>query len=190
MDYIGHIFRPPSEAESLLLQVTVGCSHNGCTYCGMYRDPVQRFRMKPLDVVAQDVEEAAVYDRDVEPIRRVFLWDGDALGLPTKSLLEILALLRLGKCNDIPDTGGAAQQCDHAVQSEGDASMWGRTVGERLQHVSKTTVDDIGRNLQDVLKHLLLQGGLVNPDGTSAEFHAIQHDIIMLAADRLWIRIQ
>jgi radical SAM superfamily enzyme YgiQ (UPF0313 family) len=94
MDYIGHIFRPPSEAESLLLQVTVGCSHNGCTYCGMYRDPVQRFRMKPLDVVAQDVEEAAVYDRDVEPIRRVFLCDGDALVLPTKRLLEILALLR------------------------------------------------------------------------------------------------
>ena len=85
MDYIGHIFRPPSEAESLLLQVTVGCSHNGCTYCGMYRDPVQRFRMKPLDVVAQDVEEAAVYDRDVEPIRRVFLCDGDALVLPTKA---------------------------------------------------------------------------------------------------------
>ncbi|MBK7669950.1 MAG: radical SAM protein [bacterium] len=94
MDYIGHIFRPPSEAESLLLQVTVGCSHNGCTYCGMYRDPVQRFRMKPLDVVARDVEEAAVYDRDVEPIRRVFLCDGDALVLPTKRLLEILALLR------------------------------------------------------------------------------------------------
>ena len=94
MDYIGHIFRPPSEAESLLLQVTVGCSHNGCTYCGMYRDPVQRFRLKPLEVVAQDIAEAAAYDRDVEPIRRVFLCDGDALVLPTKRLLEILALLR------------------------------------------------------------------------------------------------
>ena len=67
MDYVGHIFRPPSEAESLLLQVTVGCSHNGCTYCGMYRLPEQRFRMKPLDVVARDLDEAAAYDRDVEP---------------------------------------------------------------------------------------------------------------------------
>lgn len=94
MDYIGHIFRPPSEAESLLLQVTVGCSHNGCTYCGMYRDPVQRFRLKPLEVVAQDIAEAAAYSREVEPIRRVFLCDGDALVLPTKRLLEILALLR------------------------------------------------------------------------------------------------
>lgn len=94
MDYIGHIFRPPSEADSLLLQVTVGCSHNGCTYCGMYRDPVQRFRLKPLEVVARDIDEAAAYDRDVEPIRRVFLCDGDALVLPTKRLLEILGLLR------------------------------------------------------------------------------------------------
>ncbi len=94
MDYIGHIFRPPSEADSLLLQVTVGCSHNGCTYCGMYRDPVQRFRLKPLEVVARDIDEAAAYDRDVEPIRRVFLCDGDALVLPTKRLLEILRLLR------------------------------------------------------------------------------------------------
>lgn len=94
MDYIGHIFRPPSEADSLLLQVTVGCSHNGCTYCGMYRDPVQRFRLKPLEVVARDIDEAAAWDRGVEPIRRVFLCDGDALVLPTKRLLEILGLLR------------------------------------------------------------------------------------------------
>lgn len=94
MDYIGHLFRPPSEADSLLLQVTVGCSHNGCTYCGMYRDPVQRFRLKSPDVIARDLDEAAAYDRDVEPIRRVFLCDGDALVLPTKRLLEILGQLR------------------------------------------------------------------------------------------------
>lgn len=94
LDYVGHIFRPPSEADSLLLQVTVGCSHNRCTYCGMYRDPVQRFRLKPLEVVARDIDEAAAFDRDIEPIRRVFLCDGDALVLPTSRLLEILALLR------------------------------------------------------------------------------------------------
>jgi len=94
VDYSGHIFRPPSEADSLLLQVTVGCSHNGCTYCGMYRDQVQRFRLKPLDVIERDIDEAAAYDRDVEPVRRVFLCDGDALVLPTKRLLGILARLR------------------------------------------------------------------------------------------------
>lgn len=94
MDYVGHIFRPPSEAESLLLQVTVGCSHNACTYCAMYRDPVQRFRAKPRETVAADIEQAAAWSRDVEPIRRVFLCDGDALVLSTDRLLEILAQLR------------------------------------------------------------------------------------------------
>jgi radical SAM superfamily enzyme YgiQ (UPF0313 family) len=94
MDYIGHIFRPPSEAESLLLQVTIGCSHNGCTYCGMYRDPVQRFRVKPRETVTADLDQAAAYSRDVEPIRRVFLCDGDALVLSTDRLLEILGQIR------------------------------------------------------------------------------------------------
>ncbi len=94
MDYVGHIFRPPSEAESLLLQVTIGCSHNGCTYCGMYRDEGQRFRVKPRETVLADLEEAAAWSRDVEPIRRVFLCDGDALVLSTDRLLEILAAVR------------------------------------------------------------------------------------------------
>lgn len=94
MDHVGPIFRPPSEAESLLLQVTVGCSHNDCTYCGMYRLPEQRFRMKPLDVITRDLDEAAAFSREVTPIRRVFLCDGDALVLPAPRLLEILALIR------------------------------------------------------------------------------------------------
>jgi radical SAM superfamily enzyme YgiQ (UPF0313 family) len=94
VDLVEPIFRPPSEADSLLLQVTVGCSHNDCTYCGMYRQPQQRFRAKPLDIVARDVAEAAAFSRDLEPIRRVFLCDGDALVLPTARLLEILALIR------------------------------------------------------------------------------------------------
>lgn len=94
MDYIGHIFRPPSEADSLLLQVTVGCSHNDCSYCGMYRLPEQRFRIKPMDVVTRDLQEAGAYSRDIEPIRRVFLCDGDALVLPTARLLEILGMIR------------------------------------------------------------------------------------------------
>ena len=91
MDYVGRLFRPPSEAESLLLQVTVGCSWNRCTYCAMYRDPEQRFRVKPWDTVVADIEEAAAAPL---PIRRVFLCDGDALVLSTAKLLQILARLR------------------------------------------------------------------------------------------------
>ena len=84
MDYVGHIFRPPSEAQSLLLQVTVGCSWNRCTYCAMYRGEDQRFRVKPWETVEADIEEAAAAPF---PIRRAFLCDGDALVLSTPKLL-------------------------------------------------------------------------------------------------------
>ena len=57
MDYVGRIYRPPSEAHSLLLQVTVGCSHNRCSYCDMYRD--KQFRAKPKELIEQDLREAA-----------------------------------------------------------------------------------------------------------------------------------
>jgi len=91
VDYVGNIFRPPSEARSLLLQVTVGCSWNRCTYCAMYRDPEQRFRAKPFEVVAADIDEAAAAGR---PLPRVFLCDGDALVLSTAKLERILRRLR------------------------------------------------------------------------------------------------
>lgn len=94
MDYVGRLFRPPSEAESLLLQVTVGCSHNRCTYCAMYRDAEQRFRVKPWRTVAADIAEAARHSAAVRPIRRVFLCDGDALILSTAKLTRILVELR------------------------------------------------------------------------------------------------
>lgn len=94
MDHIGRIFRPPSEAESLLLQVTVGCSHNDCTYCAMYDLPEQRFRPKDLSTVAADIDEAADLEAAGVPIRRVFLCDGDALILPTAKLVDILEQIR------------------------------------------------------------------------------------------------
>jgi radical SAM superfamily enzyme YgiQ (UPF0313 family) len=89
MDYIGRIFRPPSEAHSLLLQITVGCSHNRCAYCSMYRD--QTFRPKPLDTILADIREAAAAG---PRFKRVFLCDGDALILPMRRLLPILEAIR------------------------------------------------------------------------------------------------
>jgi radical SAM superfamily enzyme YgiQ (UPF0313 family) len=85
MHYEGNIIRPPSEANSILLQVTVGCSRNKCTFCGTYQG--ERFRIKPDSVIMEDIAFAARYCRNQ---RRVFLCDGDALILPQRRLLRIL----------------------------------------------------------------------------------------------------
>ncbi len=85
MHYEGNLIRPPSEANSILLQVTVGCSRNKCTFCGTYTE--ERFRIKPDSIIMEDIEFAAQYCRRQ---RRVFLCDGDALIVPQKRLLEIL----------------------------------------------------------------------------------------------------
>jgi radical SAM superfamily enzyme YgiQ (UPF0313 family) len=95
LDHVGRIFRPPSEAESLLLQISVGCSHNKCSYCAMYEMDEQKFRIKPMATVTADIEEAARISASGVTIRRVFLCDGDALILPYDHLVKILEMLRV-----------------------------------------------------------------------------------------------
>jgi radical SAM superfamily enzyme YgiQ (UPF0313 family) len=85
MHYEGNIIRPPSEANSILLQVTVGCSRNKCTFCGTYTG--ERFRIKSDAVIMEDIAFAAKYCKRQ---RRVFLCDGDVMILPQKRLLNIL----------------------------------------------------------------------------------------------------
>ncbi len=87
MDYEGLIIRPPSEAYSLLLQVTVGCSHNRCTFCGTYRQ--KKFKIKPLERIEKDLREATTYG----PVSRLFLCDGDSLIIPQPRLVEILQMI-------------------------------------------------------------------------------------------------
>ncbi len=89
MHYEGNIIRPPSEANSILLQVTVGCSHNKCTFCGTYTG--ERFKIKPDDLIKEDIAFAAQYCKRQ---RRVFLCDGDALIIPQRRLLTILSEIR------------------------------------------------------------------------------------------------
>ena len=89
MHYEGMIIRPPSEANSILLQVTVGCSHNKCTFCGTYTG--ERFKIKSDDIIREDIAFAREYCRRQ---RRVFLCDGDALIVPQKRLLNILKAIR------------------------------------------------------------------------------------------------
>jgi radical SAM superfamily enzyme YgiQ (UPF0313 family) len=89
MHYQGNIFRPPSEAYSILLQITTGCSHNKCTFCGMYKGT--RFSIKDDDTIMADIDFAAQHCRNQD---RLFLCDGDALILPQERLLTILEAIR------------------------------------------------------------------------------------------------
>lgn len=89
MRYEGTVYRPPSEAYSLIIQVTLGCSHNKCTFCNMYKD--RNFKIKSLDEVFEDLELSRKYYKYV---RRIFLADGDALILKTENLEKILMKIK------------------------------------------------------------------------------------------------
>ena len=85
----GMVFRPPSEANSFILRVTIGCAHNRCTFCSMYRGV--NFRARPLSEIEPIIQQTA---RHYPNLRRVFLADGDALVLSTDRLLAIIELLK------------------------------------------------------------------------------------------------
>jgi radical SAM superfamily enzyme YgiQ (UPF0313 family) len=89
MRYEGKLYRPPSEADAYIVQATIGCSHNLCTYCDMYRD--KQFRVRDLDEVLEDIGAAGrAYGR----AEKVFVADGDALIMDTQRWLTILAACR------------------------------------------------------------------------------------------------
>jgi radical SAM superfamily enzyme YgiQ (UPF0313 family) len=89
MHYEGNIIRPPSEANSILLQVTVGCSRNKCTFCGSYQG--ERFKIKSDELIMADIDFAA---RHCRRQRRLFLCDGDALIIPQKRLMHLLGEIK------------------------------------------------------------------------------------------------
>lgn len=92
MRYDGSIYRPPSEAASLIVQATVGCSHNRCLFCTMYKD--KQFRIRPVDDILTDLDWGfRHYGAGVE---RVFLADGDALIMKTADLLKLF-----GRCREL-----------------------------------------------------------------------------------------
>ncbi|WP_299178664.1 radical SAM protein [uncultured Neptuniibacter sp.] len=91
INYIEPVFRPPSEANSLILQVTNGCSWNNCTFCEMYTLPQKKFRPKPQADIDQEIRNCA---ESLGQVRRVFLADGDAMALSVKRLKAILISIR------------------------------------------------------------------------------------------------
>jgi len=90
VSYIEPVFRPPSEAHSLILPVTNGCSWNSCTFCEMYTQPQKKFRARDEAEVLEEIRRCG--ERLI--VQRIFLADGDALVLPTRRLLNILSAIR------------------------------------------------------------------------------------------------
>ncbi|NPA15960.1 MAG: radical SAM protein [Deferribacteres bacterium] len=89
MRYVEPVFRPPSEAYSLILQITIGCSYNKCTFCGMYK--TKKFREKSLEEIEEDLKEAKLI---LPRVRRIFLADGDPLVVDTEKMIEILKMIK------------------------------------------------------------------------------------------------
>ncbi|WP_461614162.1 radical SAM protein [Clostridium sp. Marseille-QA1073] len=89
MRYEGTVYRPPSEAYSLIIQATIGCSHNKCNFCSMYKE--KRFRIRPVEEVIEDLHIARSRYKKVE---KIFLADGDALIIPMKKLKIILKAIK------------------------------------------------------------------------------------------------
>ncbi len=89
MNYDGDIIRPPSEANSIIIQVTVGCSHNSCTFCGAYKE--KQFRIRSEEEILENIAFASRY---CGRQKRVFLADGDALILSQRRLLTIFKQIK------------------------------------------------------------------------------------------------
>lgn len=89
MDYQGNVIRPPSEANSIILQVTVGCSHNRCTFCGAYKE--EKFRYKDVAIIDRDLDYATHH---LQRHSRLFLADGDVLSTPQHKLVPLFQKIR------------------------------------------------------------------------------------------------
>jgi len=143
LPYIEPVFRPPSEARSLILQVTNGCSWNRCTFCEMYTQPQKRFHLKPQEKI--EGELAAIAETGV-PVRRIFLADGDAMTLSFRRLRLIMQAIN----RYLPDVQRVSSYClprNLKNKSVGDLSEL-KALGLNLFYVGCESGDDL------VLEHV------------------------------------
>jgi radical SAM superfamily enzyme YgiQ (UPF0313 family) len=148
------VFRPPSEADSLILQATLGCSHNACTFCGSYR--TKQFQVKPFRQFRTEVLELS-RTYHLRP-RRIFLADGDAFVLSTSQLIEILQLLK----KEFPSTD--------RISIYASASNVQRKSDKDLLQIQKAGLDLIYLGLEtgddEILRHV--KKGITNQEQIDA----------------------
>lgn len=118
------LYRPPSEAYSLILQVTLGCSHNKCSFCTMYKG--KKYQVKSLDEIKKEID---IFKEHLGRVRRVFLADGDALSIETGKLIEILKYIK----EKFPD-------CERISCYASPKSIAGKS-DEELREIKKQGID-------------------------------------------------
>lgn len=106
MRYEGSVYRPPSEARSLIIQATIGCTHNSCAFCPMFKE--KKFRMRPFEEVFEDLKAAR---REYGYVRRVFYADGDAFCMSADKLLRLIEAARaiFPECERVSFYGRASE---------------------------------------------------------------------------------
>ena len=154
MNTTGIVYRPPFEANSLLLQVTTGCSHNKCSFCYMYHDVP--FTMCPLEQVEAELDEAALFRPDV---KRVFLEHGDPFTMPTERLLKIAELIhqKLPKVETIAmyaSIQNIRRKTDAELRRLRDAGINGLDIGVESGLDEALTMMNKGHTAQESIEQL------------------------------------
>ncbi|WP_457591033.1 radical SAM protein [Geoglobus sp.] len=137
------LFRPPSEARSLIVQATIGCSHNRCTFCGMYK--MKKFRVKQVEEIKRELEMFRSYYGDV---RRIFLADGNAMCMRTEDLVEVLRYAR-SLFPSLERISAYATPMD-LLEKSVDELRWLRKEGLSLVYLGVESGDD--RILEEIRK--------------------------------------
>lgn len=184
MRYVGDIYRPPSEAYSLLVQVTIGCSHNKCTFCNMYKE--KQFKVRKAEEVLEDLAWAR---RHYARVERIFLCDGDALCLANHKLIRILDYIKetFPECSRVTTYGRATDALRKTGEELNELKKHGLTMvyigaesgsDKVLTQVNK---GETRQQLIDGVRHLEAAGlktsvtfisGLAGPD--MLEEHAVE----------------
>jgi len=161
MHYEGMVIRPPSEANSILLQVTVGCSHNKCTFCGTYKG--ERFKIKDDERIMADIAYAA---KHFTFAKRLFICDGDALIVPQKRLVRILEEIRrqlpwVERVSVYANTKGIKMKSSEELEEL-------RSLGLTLAYLGLETGDDV--TLKNIKKgasseHMIAMGKKIRDAG-------------------------